>query len=97
MEVEYIAAAGALVEVIDILGDDIYVIPFFELYECFMGCVGHAVEEAFAPLAVKAVDQRGVARESVGTAYIHYGIVFPQATCVAKGRDAAFRTDACAG
>ena len=43
------------------------------------------------------VDEGRVTGESVGTGHIHHGILFPETSCVAEGRYAAFGADSGAG
>ena len=72
VEVEHMARPGALVEVVDVLGDDIDIIVFLELDEGLVGAVGHGLE-------------LGVAAETVGRGHLHHGVVLPQAVGVAEG------------
>lgn len=87
VEMEYLRAAGTFVEIVDILGDDIYVIPLFKFDKCRVGSVRVAFHEPFSTFVVKLVDEGRVACESVGAAYVHHRVVFPKAVSIAESRD----------
>ena len=86
---EDVAGAGALVEVVDVLCDDIDPEVLLELDDGAVAGVGLCLDQVVAALVVEAVDEGGVAGEAVGGGHVHDGIFFPQAAGVAEGGDAA--------
>ena len=94
---QHVGAAGALVKIVDILGDHRHVIPFFKLGERAVRIVGLRFHKLGTAGIVKIVNQGRITVESGGTGHLHHGIVFPEAAGIAVGLDAAFSTDACSG
>ena len=88
-----LGAAGAFVEVIDILGDDTHVEMLLEFMQDLMGAVGLYSTELAAAFVIELMYERRIAAETVGTRHIHHRIVLPQTVGVAEGLYAAFGTD----
>ncbi len=97
VEMENVGAAGAFVEIVDVLGYDHHFETFFEFNQGAVAVVGAAGEELCAALAVEFMDQCRVAGEAFGAADVHDGIVFPETAGVAECGYAAFGTHACTG
>ena len=97
MQVQHAAAAGAFVQVVDVLGDDADAVVFFQIRQCLMRGVRHGGGGGAAALVVKTDDGLRVAREGFGGADVFDAVSFPQAVAVAEGLQAALRADARAG
>ena len=94
MQVQHATAAGTLVQVVHILGDDPHVKVFFQLHEAQMGGIGLGVNQLFAPLVVELVDERRVAQEALMARHIHHRIILPQTVGIPEGLDATLGADA---
>ena len=99
MHVQQPLRAGALVQVVDILGDDQqFARPFgVEPRQRAMRRIGLDRRRAGAARVVEAVDQRGIARERLGRRDILDPMAFPQPVRPAKGGEAALGRNAGAG
>ena len=77
VEMHYIRASGALVEVVDVLGYHHHVEVFLELVQNLVGTVGLDAGEGGTAFVVEAVHEGRIAREAVGTRHIHYRVLLP--------------------
>jgi hypothetical protein len=93
------SAAGADVKAVHVLGDEQEAVAEagFHVRERLVPGVRRALARAPAPLRVEAPDELGILLEAFGRGHLFDGMVLPEASCVAKGRDAALRGDAGAG
>ena len=98
VEVDDAGAAGAFVEVVDVLGDDGNVVEGgFEFGKGEVTGVGGHVVELGAAGVVEVEHEAGVALPGFGGADVFDAVVFPQAVGVAEGGDAAVGAHAGAG
>ncbi len=98
VEVDDAGAAGAFVEVVDVLGDDGDVVEgAFEGGEGEVTGVRSHVVELGAAGVVEVEHKAGVALPSFGGADVFDPVIFPQAVGVAEGGDAAVGAHAGAG
>lgn len=93
MHVEKALRAGALVQVIDILGDQQQLSgPFrVEASKRLVGGIGLDGAEPGAPRIVESVNQRRIAGEGLRRRHILDPMPFPQAVGTAEGRKSALR------
>lgn len=84
MEVDDVAATSALVEVVDVLGNDRYVVVIFEGGDELMAYVWFYGVELRAPLVVEIEDQFGVGGEAFGAGHVFHPVVFPEPVTVAE-------------
>ena len=97
MQVQHGAAAGPLVQVIDVLGDDLHVVAILQPGQGEVGGIGLGRPCLSAALVVEVDDQLGVAVEGLGRGHFLHAMTFPQAVAVTKGLEAAVGADAGAG
>ena len=97
MQVEHMGAAGAFMQVVDILCDHVHVVPLFQIYQSEMSGIRLGFEEIVAALVVKLMHECRIGRESICAGHLHHRIFFPKSTCVAEGGYAAFGAHSCAG
>ena len=103
MHVEHAVRAGALVQVVDVLGDDqqlgtAILCPFaVEPCQRRMGRIGLRSLNARAPLVVEALDEIGIAAEGLRRRDILHPVIFPQPVLGAEGAQARFGADPGAG
>src|SRR5688500_14389194 len=99
VHVQDAARAGALVKVVDILGDDEQLPrPFgVEPRQRAMRGVGLDLAEPGAARVVEGLDERRIARERLGRRDVLDAVALPQAVRAAEGGEAALRRDAGAG
>ena len=64
MEVQHIFRTGAFVQIVDILGDNVDVELFLEIYKPEVACVGTGVDKFAAAGVIEFVNQRRVARKA---------------------------------
>ena len=91
---KHLRRSGPLVEIVDVLRDDIYVIVFLQLSQQSVGLIGLLCHKVMSSGVVELMHEFGVAAEAIGRCHLHYGIILPQSSGVAEGGDAAFGTDA---
>ena len=84
-------------EVVNILGDDIYTEMLLEFSYCEMGSVGLSSEYLFAPLIVEVDYKRTVEEDGFVSADIFDTIFVPISVRIAEGRETAVSTDAGTG
>ena len=89
VEMEDMGASGALVEVVDVLGDDADVVVALEVGESVVAGVGRGLVELFAAGVVEIVHQAGVTLPGFGGAHVLDAVFLPEAVAVAEGADAA--------
>ena len=77
MEMKHVCGAGALMEVIDILRDDVDVEKLFEFMEYFVCTVGDDKAERFTAFVVELMDKPRIAAETFGACNIHHRIILP--------------------
>ena len=94
VQVQHIAAAGTLMQVIHVLCDDAHVKVFLQFNKPQMGGIGLGTNQLLTALVIKLVDERGIAQEALMAGHVHYRIILPQAIGIAKGLDTALGADA---
>ena len=99
VHVEQPLRAAALVEVVDILGDDQKIPRPFGIKPCqrAMRRIGPHGRQRRPPRVVKALHQHRVAPERLRRRHILYAVPFPQPIGTAKRRHTAFGGNAGAG
>ena len=96
VEVDDVRGACALVEVVHVLRDDAHVVVLLHLSQDFVASVGAGRHQLLAQSVVKICHEVGVFLPTLGRGYFLYGILFPKATCIAKGAESAFGAHTCA-
>ena len=96
MHVDQPLRAGALVKVVDILGDQQEITwPFgLEPRKCLVRRVGTDARKFRSPSIVEAVNQCRIPAEGLGRSHVFNAVAFPQAVGAAKGCEAAFGRNA---
>src|SRR5688500_11552129 len=84
-------------QVIYVLGNDLYRIFFFELRYRFMCFVGLGSTYSFPALIIQLKDQLRVPSPPLRRGYFFYIKTFPKCTCITKGWYPAFGTYSCTG
>lgn len=86
MHVDEVVAAGALMKIINVLGDDpdLAVMHLFQARECFVRIVGRGVARRAAALIVEVMNTCGVAAEGGRGGHVFDGISGPDAVSVPK-------------
>jgi hypothetical protein len=98
VQLEDLAAAGAVVKAIHVLRDQGEAgFPPFELDQRAMGGIGGGLGDELTPPVVPFPNQPRVFGESFGRGEILRPVAFPKAAGVAKGGDATFGRNARAG
>ena len=97
VQVQHAAAAGAFVEVVHVLRDDVGVEVLFQTGEGKVGSVRFGGLSGAAAGVVEIQHELRVARPCFGRAYVFYAVFRPQAAAVAEGGQSAFRADAGTG
>ena len=99
MHVQQAIVAGAIVQIIDILGDEQEVAGPFRLQPCQrqMRGIGHHLAEEGAALIVELLHQCGIAAEGLWGGDILHPMAFLQAIGGAEGGHAGFGRNAGAG
>jgi hypothetical protein len=99
VHVQHALRPGAIVQVVNILGDQQQLAgPLrVEPGERVVRGIGFDLGEVRAAFVVEAVDQLGVVRERLWRAHILDAMPLPQSAGAAKGGDAGFGGNACAG
>ena len=94
-----VAGAGALVEVVYILGAEVEAVGHvaLEVGEGEVAGVGMGGEGVAAAHGVEAPDEGGVGLPGFGGGYVFYAMAVPEAAGAAEGGEAALGGDACAG
>ena len=95
MQVQHLAAAGALVQVIDVLGDDAHVVVVGQPGQRVVRCVGLRLEQLAPARVVEIDDQLRVAGEGFRRGHLIHPMSFPKAIAVTEGLQATVGTDAC--
>lgn len=95
MEVSDVLRAGALVEIVDVLRDDMDIVSLLELGEGNVGRVRLFFEDLAAALVIEIYDQFAVAGESLRSADILNTVVCPKTVRVAESGNATVLADAC--
>ena len=90
VEMKHILAACSFMEIVDILGNDICIIPFFKLDKPEMAGVRVRLDEFATPRIIEIMDKLRIAAEAVGRGNVHNIVILPQAVVVTKCIDAAF-------
>ena len=97
VEVEHLRRAGAFVQIVDVLGDDLHVEILLQVNQAEVAGVGLRVDQLVAALIIELVDERGVAAVAVGRSHIHHGVFLPEAVAIAEGADATLGAHARTG
>src|SRR4029450_10752123 len=99
MHVQQPSRTGALVQIIDILGEDQpFARPFgIELRQCLVRRVGLDLAETRPPRIVELMHQRRVAAVGFGRRHVLDPVAFPQPVSASKGGEAAVGADPGAG
>src|SRR5690606_12080318 len=99
VHVQHALAAGALVQVVDVLRHEQQVVAQLRLQACErqVRVVGLHAAHLAAPGVVEALHEQGVALERLGGGHVAHVVALPQATAVAEGLDAGLRRDAGTG
>ena len=92
-----IGAACLFVQVVDVLGDDVHVVFFFQAYQLAVSVVGLDGEELAAALVVEVQHQFGIAQVGVVGGHVFHAVLLPETVAVAEGADAALGADAGSG
>ncbi len=94
-----VAGAGALVEVVDVLGAEVEAVGHvaLEVGEGEVAGVGMGGEGVAAAHGVEAPDEGGVGVPGVGRGDVFDAMAVPEAAGAAEGGEAALGGDACAG
>ena len=97
MQMQHMRASCLLVQVVDVLGDDIHLMPF-ALQFCHQPVtLARLGSQQFAPARVVEVGhQFGVTCPSLWSGHIFHVIVVPQSVAVTEGAESAFCAHACA-
>ena len=94
MQMQHFAAAGTLVQIVDILGDDAHMVVIGQPRQCQMGGIGrHRLQLAAAGI-VKIQHHLRIARKRLRGGHFFHFMPFPQAIAVAKSLQAAVGADA---
>ena len=97
MQMQDLAAAGSLVQVVDVLGDDVYAVASLQLGQREMRGIGlHLLQLATAGV-VEIEDEPGIGVKAFGRSHIFHTVAFPQAARVAEGFQTAVGADAGSG
>ena len=96
VQVQHMAAACALVQVVHVLGDDAHLVPCFQRHQRLVGGVGpHCAQ--LAPAGVVEVDHAlRVGCKGLGRGHVLDAVSLPQAARTPEGLQAAVGADACA-
>ncbi len=96
VHVQYVLAAAAFVQVIDILRDEQELVAeaLFEFCKRNVCCVRLMLRKPFAQKVVEVLDALGVAAECFGRAYVLDIFVFPHAVIAAECAEPGFGADA---
>src|SRR5690606_4743498 len=97
VQMQDLAAAGPFVEIVYVLGDDMYVEIIFQFCQEFVSGIGMHCEQLSSPLIVKIVYQVGVDSKSLGRSHFIDVMSFPQAIGIPECFDPAFGADTGAG
>lgn len=97
MKMKHILAAGTLMEVINILSNDVYIVPLFEINQPEMTGIGLGFQQIVAPLIVKFMYERRICGIAVGTCHLHHGIFLPKAACITERGDSTLGAHAGTG
>jgi hypothetical protein len=92
--------AGALVEVVYVLGAEVETVwseDALDFCEGFVGGVGLGSESVAAALEVEAPDKFGIGFPGFGGGYFFDAVAVPEASAAAEGGEAAFGRDAGSG
>ena len=94
MQVQHLTAAGTLVQVVDVLGDDAHLMVFGQLHQRMMGLIGSGITQLAAAGVVEVEHQLRVAGKCLGGGDLLDPVPLPEAIAVAKGLEATVGTDA---
>jgi hypothetical protein len=99
MHVQHAGGAGALVQIVDVLGDDqqLAIERPVQPGQCRVGRVGRGRQHPGAAQVVEALDQRGIAGEGLWRGDILDPVLLPQSILGAERPEAALGADAGAG
>src|SRR5690606_16284501 len=92
-----LAAAGPFVEIVYVLGDDVYFEIIFQFCQEFVRGIGMHFEQLSSPLIVKIVDQVRVDSKTLRRSHFIDVMSFPQAIGIPECFDPAFGADTGAG
>ena len=95
MQVQHLAAAGALVQVIDVLGDDAHVVVVGQPGQRVVRRVGLSLEQLAPARVVEIDDQLRIAGKGFRRGHLIHPMPFPQAIAVTEGLQATVGADAC--
>src|SRR5690349_557154 len=97
MKVNNFRGAGPLMQVVDILRDYRHIEALFKLDQDIVSLVRCYLKRSLPSLIIKLQDERSIACPSFRSGHILNPMAFPKASCIPKGRNAAFSADAGAG
>src|ERR1044071_243746 len=97
MQVQHFRGACTLVQVVYVLGNDVYVEMLFQFGQQLVGCVWLCFPHIGAAHIVEVEHQLRVAAPGTRRSHILDVISFPKAIAVAEGSQPALSADTCAG
>ena len=95
MQVQHLAAASALVQVIDVLGDDAHIVVVGQPGQRVVRRVGLRLEQLASARVVEIDDQLRIAGKGFRRGHLIHPMSFPKAIAVTEGLQATVGTDAC--